>query len=73
MSFPNTSYKPGDEVWYLRPLVHSAPAKDRIYAVQWTEEEITYELAGITGTWDGDDLYPTEEAAQRAANETGSQ
>jgi len=74
MSFPNTMYKPGDEVWFTRLVEMSTLTrrnivrKSHVRAVRWTEEEVTYELAGFTGTWDCDDLYPTKEAALQAAN-----
>lgn len=78
MSFPNTMYKPGDSVWFVDAQEQAKPAK--VTEVVWTKDGIGYRLwwNGKTGhevrdPWDGDDLYPTEEAALRAANETGSQ
>lgn len=112
MSFPNTMYKPRDEVWYLRPsaVTHNdpckrckggkkdafggpcsgcdgtglktyqtltgplEPVKGKVAGVVWTQEWIGYHVNDLLGDIvDGDDLYPTKEAAQEAANKTGSQ
>lgn len=67
MGFPNTMYKPGDRVWMLDWL--DRPWEYTVYAVRWTETEISYELDGRTGQWDCDDLYDTKEAAIAAGKE----
>lgn len=83
MSFPNTMYKPGDEVWILVQVVPThwkiriekrVPIQSKVTSVIWEEEAIRYTV-DVNDDWqyDCDDLYPTEEAAQEAANKTGSQ
>lgn len=66
MSFPNTAYKPGDEVWYLRVFKQISMATVR--TVVWDKEGFHYTLNSWSGIFYENTLFPTEEAAQEAAN-----
>lgn len=74
MSFPNTAYKPGDEVWYLEDMVGNDGQIERyacqsqIMQVIWANDYIVYTIngRGYEDTFDMDDLYPSEAAALNA-------